>query len=332
MLRSATDLLCGGCCETPTEPRRHLWLGLLLAACCLHGCGYRESRAFDAARATNTKVAYQQFLSQFPRGVRVAEARKALERIEEAEKEQRLIAEGKRLCSQADRLLARGDRTQAWRLYQYVLAYLPLSPRARTGVLRCQAGLRPKRVTLPTACQRGWVKAVATGSGLRSVRVELTRATPSPLWVVIPAGTYFSCQGGSQDMVCARTHTADLTDRTSETASLDACCANFHRATPGSFDSFGVLPAPDDDELRRLMVIIDRECPSVAARQVAVWAITDDPSPSELQRVYRLRSSFDSFGSGSPAASEEDLREARRLLKKAHIDPSAKRLFAGDAW
>jgi hypothetical protein len=64
------------------------------------------------------------------------------------------VAEGTKLCDQADKLLAAGDAAAALKLYQEVLTYLPTSPRAKAGVVKSTAALRvPLKVDGAAAAQ-----------------------------------------------------------------------------------------------------------------------------------------------------------------------------------
>ncbi|MEN6644025.1 MAG: hypothetical protein ABFE08_16430 [Armatimonadia bacterium] len=47
------------------------------------------------------------------------------------------IAEGTKLCDQADKLLAEAQAQEAMKLYQQVLTFLPTSPRAKAGRSTC---------------------------------------------------------------------------------------------------------------------------------------------------------------------------------------------------
>ena len=66
---------------------------------------------------------------------------------------------------------------------------------------------------------------------------------------------------------------------------------------------------------------MDKEAPSTVVRQVAVWAVTDNPSRWELDQVYRI-------SMGGPAADDSDIDAAAELLTKAGINPKSKRLFS----
>ncbi|MCC7492744.1 MAG: hypothetical protein IT204_10370 [Fimbriimonadaceae bacterium] len=178
-----------------------------------------------------------------------------------------------------------------------------------------------EEITVYEAQQRGLVTARVTGSGLGEVRLSLTRTTNRRLRVIVPAGAYFVCQGGgAQNMVGGRQTTVDLVGSATASLSVPASCANMHLDTPNWSTSFAIRPSPEGSELARLMEVIGREQPSEVVAQVAVWAVTDNPTRAELMSTY-----VTNFG--GPAASQADLNAAAQLLRKAGIEPTGKHLF-----
>lgn len=181
-----------------------------------------------------------------------------------------------------------------------------------------------ERVNIIEAVQRGKVKAEVSGSGLSTVTLTVRRMKGA-IWVVIPVGTFFVNAGDAQNMISTTEEVIDLTGWDSAAVAISAACANFHRAEPDSSSSFTIRSTADTPELHRLMQLIARGHPSTVVTQVAIWVVTDDPSREELDSTYQ--SSFSPFGPGSPAASDADIEEARRLLREAGIDTTQKRLF-----
>jgi hypothetical protein len=117
----------------------------------------------------------------------------------------------------------------------------------------------------------------------------------------------------------------DLSRSAAVTVSVPAVCANFHKPEPSASSSFSIQAAPEDDELQRLLAVIERRHPSQVVAQVAVWAVTDDVSRRELDSTYT--SSFSPFLPGPPAASQQDIQRARELLEEAGIDTTRLALY-----
>lgn len=182
-----------------------------------------------------------------------------------------------------------------------------------------------ERVNLPEAVRQGKVKAEVAGSGLSSVTLTVHRVGKEGIRIVVPVGTFFVNAGDAQNMISTTEEAIDLTSRDSATVAIDATCANFHRAEPDSSSSFTVRSTTGNPELDRLTKVIARKQPSGVVTQVAIWVVTDNPSREELDSTYQ--SSFSPFGPGSPAASDDDIEEARKLLREAGIDTSRKQLF-----
>ncbi len=257
--------------------------------------------AFQQALALDTPTAYQQYLRQYSNHPRAAAVRNRL----------------------GDLAFAWATQQETVQAYEQFLQAFPDHARAREARTRRDA----IALDLEDLLQAGAVTVTARGSGLGYVLVIVERQHSSPMRIAIPAGTYFAATGRHQDMVTTKRYVVDLTERASETISVHAACAQFSAAIPDSADGFIIAPHGATPELRRLAEVIDARSPSSRAAQVAVWALTDDPSRSELDG--RSRSvPVGSIGSfGQPAADDEDLREARALLEAAGIPPSGRRLF-----
>lgn len=137
---------------------------------------------------------------------------------------------------------------------------------------------RGQEIDLYDAQRQGLVVATVQGAGLSAVTVSLRRTGGEPLRVLIPVGTYFVCTGQAQNMVSRSPVVVALLDNATAEASVSACCANLHLDEPSDLNTFSVRPSAPYSELRRVMEAIDSEYPSEVVAQVAVWAVTDNPT------------------------------------------------------
>ncbi|MBC7775489.1 MAG: peptidoglycan-binding protein [Phycisphaerae bacterium] len=145
-------------------------------------------------------------------------------------------------------------------------------PSARSGA----------RISLSQAVQEGLVDAQVSGSDIQYVELELRPTVEYTLNLEIEAGTYFVCRSGAQNMVSRQTKILTLTPKTSIEVSLEAACANRPKDIPDSDDRFDVAPAPHQDELSRLMPLLEKEDVDYTTVQAAVWIVTDDADFGDL--------------------------------------------------
>lgn len=126
------------------------------------------------------------------------------------------IAEGTRLCDEAERLSAQGKTAEALALYQAVLRLLPTSPRARTGLAESQKRLRqgaggsagtgaPQQRRPP---QRGGAEltlhqAAAAGNVARVQELLAHGEDPNTVDAAGSAALHYASHGGHDGVVAA---------------------------------------------------------------------------------------------------------------------------------
>jgi len=196
-----------------------------------------------------------------------------------------------------------------------------------TSVDRSDSPAQRTNWTLSDAVQQGLVEVHSSGIGLSAVRLRVRRLHAQGFRVDIPPGTYFASTSSTQNMVTTAPQWLDLNNQERIELELPAVCANFHRPQPGAGSRFRVSRLENRTLQRLLEVIARRSVPQTVA-QVAVWVVTDDVSRSELDRGYRATHYVNGFRTGEgPAASDEQIAEARKLLEEAGVDTSRACLF-----
>jgi len=175
---------------------------------------------------------------------------------------------------------------------------------------------------LADAIRHGIVDAKVSGSGIRSVSVKITRNTPAGVMLAVPAGTYFVCGSSAQNMVGTERRTVDLRKRDSAYLSMPAACANMRRAVPTSQASFSVQNRAASADLQKLAPHLAGQ--SFAVKQAAVWIVTDNASRSDLNTL--VSRPFGQVSGGKPVISDGDVLSAAKLIQKAGIDLSRKRI------
>jgi hypothetical protein len=120
------------------------------------------------------------------------------------------------------------------------------------------------------ALQKGRIEVKTMGSGIETVTLGIKRLVNHPVRVVIPVGTFFVCHGSAQSMVGRREKTIVLSNNDWQTLTVDATCANRSKAIPGNDDIFDIQLSPHQEELKRLMPILEKAGVSFNVEQAAV--------------------------------------------------------------
>jgi hypothetical protein len=171
------------------------------------------------------------------------------------------------------------------------------------------------------------IEVQTQGSGIRSVSVRVRRLVPYPFTIRIPVGTYFvSANQSSQNMVTTAESKQTLTTDSWVSLSPAVACANRPRDIPGSKDSFSVQRSPHQEELARLMPVLDKAGVPYATRQAAVWIVTDNASYADLG-ILVSRSQYQ-FSGGSRTIREGETARAMKICTDAGIDVTRKRIWS----
>jgi hypothetical protein len=173
--------------------------------------------------------------------------------------------------------------------------------------------------------QQEAIEIEASGSGIRSVRLRARRASDRPLRVVVPVGTFFTTSGSAQNMVSTDRRTFDLDGDEWVTISVPAACANQSARIPNGGDQFGVRESSNQEDLTRLMRVLESKSVGFETRQAAVWIVTDNATYGEMGTL--VWQAFPGALGGSRAIGVRQAVEAMRLCEEAGIDPTSKAIW-----
>ena len=160
---------------------------------------------------------------------------------------------------------------------------------------------------------KGFVRARATGESITHVDAEIENRVHTRLRVVIRPGTYFIARGGHQNMVSRRETTVTLAPRTTSSVSVEASCINAGLPIPEKRHRFRGVKRVPHDLVRFLEASAHADAMVV---QAGVWALTDGYTAHDVQTRLVAR---DRYGNIHQAVSDEDVRQARRILDSLGI-------------
>lgn len=180
-----------------------------------------------------------------------------------------------------------------------------------------------RRYTLAEAMEGDSVNAVVRGTGYcagDSLKLEIKSELEVGVDLEIEAGTVLINYGKGQNMIIGETRTVRVKPKVELEITIEAYCLDLHRSNPSTSETFRIAPGSGgyDEEVIRLMQSL-KDVPlkyrSIKAIQIALWVITDNPTRSEVERVFPV--------------SEDIIEAAAWLLENIGIDPMEKKLFSG---
>ena len=177
----------------------------------------------------------------------------------------------------------------------------------------------PPTVDLAALVAQKKVAVEADGKAIHTLIVRLRKAVPGSLLVRIPAGAYWvSRDAKSQNLVTVKSQAVALGDGNWKTVELDVACANRERRLPGANDRYD--PGPDVAQLSELAQQLEK-LDSFAARQAAVWIVTDTASEPQLGSL--------SLGMmyGPRAITSYDMVKAMKAVADAGIDIRSREIW-----
>jgi hypothetical protein len=127
------------------------------------------------------------------------------------------------------------------------------------------------------------VEVEITGNDITQVNVRVRRLTPDAVNVRIPVGSFFVAENpASQNMVATAEKTTRLTTNSWTTVSVPVACANRPKDIPGSSDRFSIQRSSGQEELARLMPLLEKTAAHTLVKQAAVWIVTDNADFDDL--------------------------------------------------
>jgi hypothetical protein len=162
------------------------------------------------------------------------------------------------------------------------------------------------------------------GSGIQRVSVGMRKLVPYPVIVRIPAGSFFvSSNASAQNMVTTSESKVQLSAEGWVDVSVDAACANRPKHIPASDDAFTVLRSPHQEELVKLMPVLDRSRVDTITRQAAVWIVTDNADYNDLGILVAGLNGIASYR----VIREQETARAMKICDEAGIDITQKAVW-----
>jgi hypothetical protein len=167
------------------------------------------------------------------------------------------------------------------------------------------------------------IEIEAQGNGIQNVSVRFRRLVSYPITVCVPIGSYFiSARQSAQNMVTTTEIKVHLITDDWKSVSVPAACANRPRDIPGSGDTFTVQRSPHQQELARLMPVLDKAGVPYDVRQAAVWIVTDNADYDDMGILVSRSGVF-----SSKVIGEEDAARAMQICEEAGIDIKRKAIW-----
>jgi len=170
------------------------------------------------------------------------------------------------------------------------------------------------------------VEVKTQGSGIQSVSLQIRRLVDHKVTVLIPGGTFLvSHQASSQNMVTTQQTSLPLESNDWVTASVSAACADRLRNVPGSESTFDVQRAPNQDDLKRLMPVLEKANVSYAIKQAAIWIVTNDATYDDLGTL--VSSPVYQVYGGTRVINEYEAAKAMKICDQAGINITEKAIW-----
>lgn len=213
--------------------------------------------------------------------------------------------------------------------YKIVERSEPLTPPPKSQIMETNSE------NICDLIDEGKIEIEAEGSGISSLSLKIKPKVDFNIKVTIPAGTFFPAnRGSSQSMVSTKRITIELEAKPGIDIEIESdskpssdgwthvnvpvACANLHKAIPGSGDTFEVERSPNQEELEKLMPILDAEDASYPVKQAAIWIITDNADYDDLGTL---------VSDGSRVINEYEAAEAIKFIEKAGINIKNKAIW-----
>jgi|GEM_PF-4400976 len=189
----------------------------------------------------------------------------------------------------------------------------------------------------------GKIEVKTEGAGISKLSLKIKPKVDFNIKVSIPPGTFFPAKrGSSQNMVSTRAVTVELevkpglevtVEREDQPAgehwtevNVPVACTNMHKAIPGSSDTFEIERSPNQEELDKLLPVLDAENSAYPVMQAAIWIITDDATYDDLGTL--VSKLPDGSKDGARLINEYEASEAMKLIEMAGIDIQSKAIWA----
>ncbi|MDR2775345.1 MAG: hypothetical protein LBC19_11515 [Tannerella sp.] len=165
------------------------------------------------------------------------------------------------------------------------------------------------------------IEAEITGEDITQINLRVRRLVPGNVDVRIPVGSFFVSENpAAQNMVATAEKKTRLTTNNWTSISVPAACANRPKDIPDSSDKFGIQRSPKQEELARLMPVLEKAGEGTLVKQAAVWIVTDNADFDDLGTL---------IDSGhARAIGYETTARAMKACAEAGIDITKKRIWS----
>ena len=179
-----------------------------------------------------------------------------------------------------------------------------------------------RKCTLSEAIDQDYIVMSMVGTGYcagDAVDLEVEVELEVSIDLEVEAGTVLVNSGSGQNMIVGESQVFRVKPKIEVEVSVESYCLDMDKDNPTSSETFTVLLDSGDyseDAIRLMQSLEDApyEYKSVAGVQIALWAVTDNPSKEDVDRIFTVTESY--------------LEDAAWLLQNIGIDPSSKELFS----
>lgn len=177
------------------------------------------------------------------------------------------------------------------------------------------------------------IEVEVCGSSITTVYVRVRRLVPYSLGVHLSAGTFFVSGNQSvQNMVATQSQRLRLATDNWDNISVAAACANRTKAIPSYKDTFTTMRSPPQDDLIRVIQVLDSAKVDSKTAQAAVWIVTDNANYEDLGV---LEGSNNVVYNGAKVVwrviGQKQAAHALKICAEAGIDIKQKRIWADKA-
>ena len=167
------------------------------------------------------------------------------------------------------------------------------------------------------------------GSGqIDNIQLKLLSLVNHGLHIIIPAGTFFECNGNAQNMVSTTQMNISLKSNESKIVKVPTACANLHKDIPTDKEKFSIQRSSNQKELQKLMLVLNNASIDKYVKQAATWIVTDNADYNDLGRLIGTREGvYYQVGGGFRVITVNKTVEAIKLCSDAGIDIKKKAIW-----
>jgi hypothetical protein len=179
-----------------------------------------------------------------------------------------------------------------------------------------------RRYTLSEAIDQDFIVSTIVGTGYcagDAVDLKVEVDLDVSIDLEIESGTVLVNSGSGQNMIVGQSKVFRVEPKIEVEVTVESYCLDMHKDNPSSSETFIVLLDLGEysEDARKLMQSLEEvpyEYKSVAGVQIALWAVTDNPSREDVDRIFTVTESY--------------LEDAAWLLQNIGIDPNSKKVFS----